>query len=103
MKLATNRTADSVGQRGHVGTEDNFVGIAVEEIGHGAAGFGNHGVGVAAGRVGAGSIGIVAAEIAGDGINQTLRDWGAAGTIEKHGRMAIYGLGRRRRRRTDPG
>src|SRR3989442_15960003 len=64
MKLATNRTADSVGQRGHVGTEDNFVGIAVEEIGHGAAGFGKHGVGVAAGGGGAGRIGVVGVGVA---------------------------------------
>ena len=103
MKLATNRTADSVGQRGHVGTEDNFVGIAVEEIGHGAAGFGNHGVGVAAGRVGAGSIGIVAAEIAGDGVDHRLRDLGAAGAIEKGGGMTVDGLGQRRELGTGPG
>src|SRR5207253_10686622 len=103
MKVTGNRAADGVRQRGHVGTKERFVGIAIEEIGHGTAGFGDGGIGIAAGRVRTASIGIVAVEIAGDGINHTLRDLGAAGTIEKHGRMAIYGLGQCGKLNTDPG
>src|SRR5437899_12044071 len=79
MKFTSNRAADGVRQRGQVGTKDNFDGIAIEEIGHGTAGFGDGGIGIASGRVRTGSIGMFAGEIAGNGINPTLRDLG--GTV----------------------
>src|SRR5207247_7173021 len=103
MKFTCNRAADGVRQRGHVGTKDNFVGSAIEEIGHGTAGFGDGGIEIGSAHVRTASIGIVAVEIAGDGINHTLRDLGAAGAIEKGGGMTVDGLGQRRELGTGPG
>ena len=48
-EFAADGAANGEGQRGHVGAEGDFVGVAVQEVGHGPAGFGDHGVGVAAG------------------------------------------------------
>ena len=60
-EVAADRARHHIGQRGHVGAEDDFIGGAVEEVGHGGAGFGDHGVGVAAGGVGSAGVGVVAA------------------------------------------
>ncbi len=63
IEFAADGAAHGIGQRRHVRTEDNFVGGAVQEVGHGGAGFGDHGVGVAAGGVGSAGVGIVAAQV----------------------------------------
>ena len=60
-EVASNGAGHGVSERGHVGAEDDFVGGAVEEVGHGGAGFGEHSVGVAAGGVGSAGVGVVAA------------------------------------------
>ena len=82
-------------QRGHVRPEDDFVGAAVQEVGHGAAGFGDHGVGAAAGGVGSAGVGVVAAQVVGDGVDHALRDLRSAGAVEEGGGMAVDGLGER--------
>ena len=73
----------AIGQRGHVGAEDDFVGAAVQEVGHGGAGFGDHGVGAAAGGVGSAGVGVVAAQVVGDGVDHALRDLRSAGAVEE--------------------
>ena len=75
----------------------------MEEISHGAAGLGDHGIGVAARRVGTGGVGVVLSEVAGDGVNHALWDLRAARAIEKRRWMTVDGLGQRRKLRTDPG
>ena len=82
-----------VGQRGHVGAEDDFISGAVEEVGHGGAGFGKHGVGVAAGGVGSARVGVVAAQIIGDGVDDALRNLRSAGAVEERGGVSVDGLG----------
>ncbi len=39
-KVAADRARHRVRQRGHVGAEDDFVGAAIQEVGHGGAGCG---------------------------------------------------------------
>ena len=92
---SANGAAHGVGERGHVGAEDDFVRGAVQEVGHGASGFGDHGVGVAAGGVGSAGVGVVAAEVVGDGVDDALRDLRAAGAVEEGGLVAVHGLGQR--------
>ena len=92
-KITANRTRHGVGQRGHVGAEDDFVGAAIKKIGHGGARFIQHGVCVAAGGVGAAGVGVVMAQIVGDGVDYAARDLGSAGAIEEDGRMSVHGLG----------
>ena len=60
-EVAADRARHRIGQRGHVGAEDDFIGAAVQKVSHGGAGFGEHGVSVAAGRVGSAGVGVVAA------------------------------------------
>jgi hypothetical protein len=76
-----------------LGPKDDFVGGAVQEVGHGAAGFGDHGVGVAAGRVGSAGVGVVAAQVVGDGVDYALRDLRSAGAVEEGGGVSVDGLG----------
>ena len=83
--LATKGAGDGVGERGHVGAEDDFVSGAVQEVGHGGAGFGEHGVGIAAGGVGSAGVGVVAAQVVGDGVDDALRNLRSAGAVEEHG------------------
>ena len=95
LEVAANRAGDGEGQRGHVGTEDDFVGAAVQEVGHGAARLGDHGVGAAAGGVGSAGVGVVVAQIVGDGVDDALRDLRSAGAVEECGGVAVDGLGER--------
>ena len=81
LEVAADRAGDRVGQGRHVGPEGDFVGGAVEEVGHGAAGFGDHGIGVAAGGVGSAGIGVVAAQVVGNGVDDALRDLRPAGAV----------------------
>ena len=59
LEFAAKGARDGEGKRRHVGAEDDFVGAAVQEVGHGSAGFGDHRVSVAAGGVGSAGVGIV--------------------------------------------
>src|ERR1700734_630398 len=92
-EVATNGAAHGVGERGHIGPEDDFISGAVEEVGHGGAGFGKHGVGVAAGGVGPAGVGIVAAQVIGNGVDDALRNLRSPGTVEERGGVSVDGLG----------
>ena len=59
LEFAAKRARDRERERGHVGAEDDFVGAAVQEVGHGSAGFGDHRVGAATAGVGSAGVGIV--------------------------------------------
>ena len=103
LEFAANGAGHRIGQRGHVLTEDDFIGAAVQEVGHGTARFGDHGVGVAAGGVGSARVGVVAAKIVGDGVEHALRDLRSTRAVEKGGRMAVNSLGERRELGPDVG
>ena len=103
LQLAANGAGHGVGQRGHVGAEGDFVGGAVQEVGHGAAGFGDHGVGAAAGGVGSAGVGVVAAQVVGDGVDHALRDLRPAGAVEERGGVSVDGLGEGRELGADGG
>src|SRR5579859_7770802 len=90
LQFTTNRARDGVGQRGHVWAESDFVGAAVEEVGHGGAGFGDHGVGAPAGGIGSAGVGVVVAEVVGDGVDHALRNLRAAGAVEESGRVTVH-------------
>jgi hypothetical protein len=100
-EVAADGAADCIGERGHVGAEDDFVGAAVQEVGHGGAGLGDHGIGVAAGGVGSAGVGVVAAQVVRDGVDHTLRNLRAAGAVEEGGGMSVDGLGERGELRAD--
>ena len=102
-KFASDSSAHREGERGHVGTKDNFIGRAVEEIPHGSAGGGDHLIRAAAGSESAASVGVVAAQIIADSINDALRNLRAARPVKKHGGMAVHALRERRKLGTDPG
>src|SRR5579862_4808094 len=92
-EVAANSAGHGVGERGHVWAKDDFVGRAVEEVGHGGAGFGDHGVGVAAGGIGSAGVGVVAAQVVRDGVDDALRDLRSSGAVEEDGGMSVNGLG----------
>ena len=102
LELTAYRAGNRERQRRHVRAEGDFVGAAVEEVGHGGAGFRNHGVGAAAGSVGSAGVGVVAAEVVGDGVDDALRDLGAAGAVEECGGVSVEGLGEGGKLGTDP-
>ena len=93
LQLAADGAGHRVGERGHVGAEGDFVGGAVQEVGHGGAGFGDHGVGAAAGGVGSAGVGVVAAQVVGDGVDDALRHLRPAGAVEERGGVSVDGLG----------
>jgi len=103
LEFAADRAAYSKRQRGHVRTKGDFIGAAVQEVGHGTARFGDHGIRAAAGRVGSAGVGVVAAQVVRDGVNHALRDLRSAGTIEECGRVAVDGLGKGRELGADVG
>jgi hypothetical protein len=39
------------------------------------------------------SVGVVAAEVVGDGVDHALRDLGSAGAVEERGGVGVCGLG----------
>ena len=90
-------TADGTGHRirqaRHVRSEDDFVGAAVQKVGHRATRLGNHGVGVTAGRVSSASVGVIAAQVVGNGVDDALRNLRPARAVKERGRMAVDGLG----------
>src|ERR1700730_5111083 len=71
-QITADGAGHCIGQRRHVGAEDDFVGAAAQEVGHGTARFGDHGVGAATGGVGSAGVGIVAAQVVGDGVDYAL-------------------------------
>ena len=80
-EFATDGSTDREGQRSHVWTEDNFVCAAIEKIGHGGTRIRDHAIGMATGGIGSAGVGIVAAQIFGDGVNHPLRNLRAAGAV----------------------
>jgi hypothetical protein len=80
------------GERGHVCAEDDFVGVAIQKVGHGGARFVEDAVGVVAGLIGAVGVGIVARQIVGDGVDYTPRNLRAAGSIHEDSRMSVNRL-----------
>jgi hypothetical protein len=48
---------------------------------------------VAAGGVGSAGVGIVAAQVVGDGVNDALRNLRSAGAVEECGGVGVDGLG----------
>ena len=103
IEVAADGARDGEGQRRHVGTEGDFVGAAVQEVGHGAASPRDHCVGVSAGRVSSASIGVVVAQVGGDGVDHALRDLRSARAVEERGGVAVHGLRERRKLRADVG
>src|SRR5258708_19480291 len=89
-KLPPNRARDGERQRGHVGPEDDLVRSAVKEVRHRGPRPGDHGVGAAAGGVSSASVGIVAAQVIGDGINHALWNLCSAGAVQECGRIPLY-------------
>ena len=102
-EFAPECAAHGEGERCHVRAENDFIGIAIQEIAHGRASIRNHPVGVAAGLVCAAAVGVVARKIVRDGFNHTLRHLRAAGAIQKNRGMPIDGLRQRGELRTNPG
>jgi len=62
---------------------------AVEESGHSSTRIREHGIGVAAGRVGSAGVRIVTAQVVGDGVDHALRNLRSSGPVEKRGRMSL--------------
>ena len=58
---------------------------------------------MATGRVGSAGVGVVAAQVAGDGVNHALRDLRSAGAVEEDGGMSVDGLGESGELRADIG
>jgi hypothetical protein len=81
LQFAADRARDHVGQRSHVLSEDDFVGTAMQEVSHGGAGGCDHGIGAASGGVGSGGVGVVAAQVVGDGVDHALRNLRSAGAV----------------------
>ena len=102
-EFAPDGAAHGEGQRSHVGSEDDLVRVAAQEVRHGRTCARNHRVGVAAGRVSATSVGVVAFQIIGDSVNHALWDLSSARTVEKSRRLAVNDLRERRELGTDPG
>ena len=50
---------------------------------------------MAAGGVGSAGVGVVAAQVVGDGVDHALRNLRSAGAVEEYGGMAVDGLGER--------
>ena len=90
LQLAADGAAQGESQRRHVGAEDDFIGRAIEEVGHRRASVGDHLVGSAAGDESATRIRVEVRKIVGDGINHPLRNLGAAGSVEEHRRLAVH-------------
>ena len=76
--------------RGHVLAEDDFVCVAIEEIGHGGAGRGDSGVVAAAGFERAAGVGVGVEEIILDGVHHLFRDLRAGGAVEECSRVTVY-------------
>ena len=102
-EFAADGAADGVGERGHVLTENDFIGIAIEKISHGGARGGDHLLSIAAGGISAPGVGVVAGKIIGDGGNHLLRDLRAAGAIEKNSGVSVNVLCERGELGADPG
>jgi uridine phosphorylase len=75
----------------------------MKEVSHSTPGTRDHRVGVAARRVGSASVGIVVAEVPRDGVDDALRNLGAAGAVEKSRGVTVHSLGERRELGTDVG
>ena len=102
-QFAPDRAADRERERSHICAEDHLCRIAGKKVRHGLAGAGKDGLGTLAGGKGAVHVGIAAAQIIADGVNDTLRNLRATWSIEKNSRMAIDGLRKRRKLGADPG
>ncbi len=86
LEITGNRSREREGDRGHVLAEDDFVFVAIEEVGHCGAGGGDHRVVAAAGFEGAASVGVGGEEIICDGVHDLLGNLRAGGAVEECGR-----------------
>ena len=77
--------------------------IAAKKVRHGAAGGGDDGVGTLAGSKGAVGVGIAAAQIIRDGVDDALRNLRPARPIEKDHGFSVEGLRQGRKLGADPG
>src|SRR5882724_8658463 len=96
VQFVSDGTREREGDRGHVLTEDNFVGVAVKEVSHGGAGGCDHRVVAPAGFEGAASVGVRAHPIIVNRIHHLLGHLRSRGAIEKSCRMSVHGPLQRR-------
>ena len=101
-EIAAESSTHGEGKRGHVGAEDDFVGIAIEKVGHGGARFDEDLVGIVAGLIGSVGVGVVAGEIVRDGVDDALGNLRAAGAIEKDGGISVDSLAQGGELRANP-
>src|SRR5207302_6699621 len=79
----------------------DFVGAAVQEVGHGGTGLGDHGVCMSAGGIGSAGVGVVSTEVVGNRIDDALRNLGSSGAVKEDGWVSVDGLRKRRELRAD--
>ena len=92
-EVAADGAAHGVGQRRHVEAKDDFVGIAMKEVGHGCTSGGDGVIGAATGEEGATGIGVGVLQVVADGIDDALRNLRAARTVEVGGGLAVHFFG----------
>ena len=89
FEIASDRSRERESDRRHVLAEDDFVFVAVEEVGHCGARGGDHRVVAAAGFECAAGVGVGGEEIICDGVHDLLGDLGAGGAVKECGGVAV--------------
>ena len=90
LQIAANRPGERERDGGHVLAEDDFVAVAIEEVGHGGTSRSDRGVVAAAGFERATSVGVRVEEVILDGVHHLFRNLRASGAVEECGWVAIY-------------
>src|SRR5580692_9791473 len=102
-KFTPNGAAHGESQRSHVRAENDLIRITAEEVGHGGPRARDHRIAPATGCISAAGVGVVALQIIGDGIDHSLRNLSAAGTVKKCRWLAVDGLRKRWELGANPG
>ena len=88
--LTAQRAADAKRERRHVRAEHDFLRRSgVQHVGDGLVRIVQHGVAALAGGERAAVVGVAVGQVVADGVDHRLRHLGAAGVVEKHGRLAV--------------
>src|SRR6266566_7187097 len=97
LQRLANSAAEGKGESGHIGAKDDFSWTGgMQEVGHCAAGGGNHLVGAMAGDKSTMGIGIRLAKVCYHGVYDLLCDLGPTRVIEIDSLFVIDGLRKRR-------
>ena len=102
LQVAADGAAQREGQRRHVGAEDDFVGRAIEEVGHGLVRLLDDQFAALAGEKRSAEIGVPLRQVFGDGVDHLLRYLSAAGRVEENGGLAVDRLAQRWKLLADP-